>query len=64
MGVKGFGDFPPESGKPVRRLATISRQAQNPELFLKFIQQNRQLLVLLYQVVRYASCHGKIKTSV
>ena len=27
MGVKGLGNFPPESGQPFRRLAAISRQA-------------------------------------
>ena len=37
MGVKGFGNFPPEPGQPVRRLAAISRQPQNTELLLKFI---------------------------
>lgn len=64
MGVGGFGNFPPEPGQPVRGLAAVSRQAQYTELLLKFIQQKRQLLVLLHQVVRYASCHWKIKTSI
>jgi hypothetical protein len=38
MSVKGVGYLPAQPGQPVRGFAAVSRQAQNAELLVKFIQ--------------------------